>query len=368
MKCVVLLCLLITRLFASNFVFVGSHTNPNVPNPVGLTIYSNHHGHLSEAFAQTNITTGNQPTYMTVTQDRKFLYMSNEIDFGHVSSFAINDLDEKLTLQPLGLTPTNSDGPVHLVAAKSGKFVLIASYNIGSITVLSVDKNGFADRIVDQIVYSGGSHVVPDRQEGPHAHCVMLSLYDNHAFVTDLGNDKIMQYHFNPSTGKLTSNAVPFVYVGPGTLPRHMDFHPNGTILYLTTEYSNELKMYNYDPISGTLSLLKSVTTTKATGVLTGAIHVTSNGEYVLISNRYGVPVSDDSIVVYTSDLEYVGTYSTSMWGGPRDFTITDDGFVYITNENTNSIDTFRLQRNGQLKHLPLPQPSLFHPQVILPF
>ncbi|EQC34167.1 hypothetical protein SDRG_08375 [Saprolegnia diclina VS20] len=354
---------------ASPFLFVGSKTNAADPSPIGLTIYSNSNGHLREVLHQSNVTTGNEPTYLTVTQDRRFLYMTNEVDIGHVASFKIDDAGTSLTLTPLGLAPTASHGPVHIAPTKSGWFVLIASYNIGSVTVMQVDANGFADRIAHQVVFSGGSHVVPGRQDGPHAHCVALSPNDDFVFVTDLGNDRIMQFAFDATTGYLTPNAVPYVDVGPGTLPRHMAFHPSGEYLYLTTEASNELKKYAFDPVLGTLTLVASVTTTSATGVLTGAIHVTSSGRFVLVSNRYGAPASDDSIVVYDTDtLAHVGTYRTSTWGGPRDFTITDDDFVYVTNENTNSIDTFQLMPDGELRHLPLSQPRPFHPQVIVPF
>ncbi|OQR94497.1 6-phosphogluconolactonase [Achlya hypogyna] len=354
----------------SPFLLVGSQTNAAVPEPVGLTIFGNTNGRLRALQHQSNATTGNQPTYMAVTQDRKFLYMTNEVPTGHIASFAIQDAGdgESLTLHPLGLAATESDGPVHLVPTKSGRFVLIASYNVGSITVMGVNAQGLADTIVDQIVFTGGSGVVPGRQDGPHAHCVALSPNDDYAFVTDLGNDRIMQYHFDAATGRLTPNDPPAVDVGPGALPRHMAFHPSGEHLFLTTEHSNELVKYRFDAATGTLGRMAAVTTTHLSGVLTGAIHITPAGDYVLVSNRYGAPASDDSVVVYSADLTHVGTYKTATWGGPRDFTITDDGFVFVANENRNSIDTFWLDATGRLVHAGLEQPSLYRPQVLLQF
>ncbi|KAG9416440.1 hypothetical protein AC1031_000842 [Aphanomyces cochlioides] len=81
---------------------------------------------------------------------------------------------------------------------------------------------------------------------------------------------------------------------GAGSLPRHMVFHPRGDRLYLATEYSNELVLFDYNNTNGNLKLRQRVKTTNATDITTGAIHATQDG-HILVSNR---GVEDSSVVV----------------------------------------------------------------------
>ncbi|OQS00004.1 3-carboxymuconate cyclase [Thraustotheca clavata] len=302
------------------------------------------------------------PTYMALSFDQKYLYLTNEVDNGQLVSFEIRRHgNNSIEMISLGKAPTNSKGPVHVAVTKDNRFVVVASYSVGSVTVMGVDNKGFAKNLVDHVEFSGGSHVVPGRQDGPHAHCIALSPDNNFLFVTDLGNDKVMQFKFDIATGKLSPNNPAFVSVRPGALPRHMAFHPNGKYLYLDTEQSNELIRYSYNSTTGTLQQLNKVKTTKTSGIFSAAVHVTKNGRYVLISNRYG---QQDSIAVYSSNLKLVGNYPTVV--GPRDFTIAND-IVFVAGQDANGIDTFRLQSNGQLEHLAITQPFISKPQVLLP-
>ncbi|EQC34131.1 hypothetical protein SDRG_08340 [Saprolegnia diclina VS20] len=355
---------LVATVVQSSLLFVGSQTSPT--SSVGLSVFANENGRLRKLLHETTTTTGEMPTYMAVSHDSQFLYLTNEIDAGSVTSFRIARAGDSVELKALGTAPTKSKGPVHVTVTKSGRFLLVASYSVGSITVLGVDGNGFANSVVDQVTFEGGAHVVPGRQDGPHAHCVALSPDNKFAFVTDLGNDKIMQFKFDAASGKLTPNAPAFVALGRGALPRHLAFHPNGRDLYLNTEQSNELIQFQFNATSGTLRQKKSVkTTTKASGVFTGALHVAPSGKHVLVSNRWG---NDDSLVVFSADLtKRIGSYPTQASGAPRDFTIAN-GTVFVGNENTNSIDSFTLHANGQLTHHQGQATALFKPQVLLPY
>jgi Lactonase, 7-bladed beta-propeller len=53
-------------------------------------------------------------------------------------------------------------------------------------------------------VQHSGKSVNPDRQKGPHAHCVTFDPANQLVFVCDLGLDKIMTYRFDAQRGKLT--------------------------------------------------------------------------------------------------------------------------------------------------------------------
>ncbi|CAK4709878.1 unnamed protein product [Aphanomyces euteiches] len=337
---------------AADFLFVSAVTDN--ANSVGLSIFSTDpsNGQLTLANEFTSKVTGGMPTYMAFSHDQKFLYLVNSEGQGKVTSLRVRYDGNKIALDNLGrknplqvTAPTNSGGPVHLVVTQDNRFVITAGYGAGVVTVLEIESTGKAANIVDSVTFQGASHVVPDRQEGPHAHCVTLSPDNRYVYVTDLGNDKIMQFQFNRQTGKLRAISPSFVSTGAGSLPRHMVFHPRGDRLFLATEHSNELVLFDYNNTNGNLKLRQRVKTTNATDITTGAIHAAQDG-HILVSNR---GVQDSSVVVFTEDLRLISSARTSPLtknGHPRDFTVFD-GFVYAGNENTNNVVGFSFQNNN---------------------
>ncbi|RLO09870.1 hypothetical protein DYB28_008273, partial [Aphanomyces astaci] len=183
---------------------------------------------------------------------------------------------------------------------------------------------------------------------GPHAHCVALSKDNSYLYVTDLGNDKIMQFKLNK--GKLTANG--FVDTGRGTLPRHLAVHPNGDVIFLITERTNELVRYEVQS-NGQLDKPETVKTSEKKGKQYGAaVHVTKDGKFVLVSNRGlgNSQNSENNIVVFdAASLERVSTGLLPVGAYPRDFTISDDNIVYVGNQHTNNLVSFHLLENGTL-------------------
>ncbi|ETV90259.1 hypothetical protein H310_14914 [Aphanomyces invadans] len=105
----------------------------------------------------------------------------------------------------------NTKGPVHLVQTNN-KFVVVDDR---SVLVVKLNRNCTVGEIVDTKQFTGGAGVIPDRQDVPHAHYVALTKCTMLLFVTDLGNDNIMQYKL--INGKFTANG--FTSTGLGWLP-----------------------------------------------------------------------------------------------------------------------------------------------------
>ncbi len=53
-----------------------------------------------------------------------------------------------------------------------------------------------------------GSSINAERQEGPHAHCIVLDPANRFAYACDLGTDKIMIFRFDGRRGKLIPNGT----------------------------------------------------------------------------------------------------------------------------------------------------------------
>ncbi|KAF0699149.1 Aste57867_10270 [Aphanomyces stellatus] len=367
-----LVLLAATPALAARYLLVGSQTTTD---PTGLTVFQTKSGVVTPVDRVTNTSTGNNPTYMALSHDKQFLYLTNEVKAGTLTAYRVfhHDHDDdddhsqgELSLDRLGSASTNSTGPVHIILTNDNRFAIVASYDVGSVTIVSLLEDGRVGEIVDQQFFQGAALVVPDRQEGPHGHCVALTTDNRFVYITDLGNDKIMQYTFND--GKLTPNKVaPFVGTPPGSLPRHLAIHPNGRHVFLTTELTNTLVRYTIDQSKGTLRADATVKTTDKTGdQYAAAVHVTSNGRFVLVSNR-GLNANENSIAVFDAKtLKKISVAPLRSGAYPRDFTISEDNIVYVGNQLTNDLVSFRLLKNGTLVPTAAPAVAIARPVVLL--
>src|SRR5882724_7323154 len=86
------------------------------------------------------------PSFLAVDEKRRLLFAVNEIDSfggkasGAVSAFAIDSATGKLAL--INQQPSLGTGPCHLVLDKTGKNLLVANYNRGSVAVTAVAGDG----------------------------------------------------------------------------------------------------------------------------------------------------------------------------------------------------------------------------------
>src|SRR5205085_2671489 len=113
---------------------------------------------------------------------------------------------------------SGGDHPCYVQVDKTGKWVFVANYTSGSLSVLSVHKDGGLGEATTVIKHTG-SGANKERQSSPHVHCTVISPDNKWLFVCDLGIDKIMIYAFDEKTGKLTEGKQPFYASTPGDGP-----------------------------------------------------------------------------------------------------------------------------------------------------
>jgi len=297
------------------------------------------------------------PSFIDLDVRRRLLFAVNEIDefdgrpTGAVSAFSIDRTSGTLTL--LNQRPSMGTGPCHLVLDKGNRNVLVANYGSGSVAVLPVGSDGRLGAATAAVQHSGKS-IHPDRQKGPHAHCMTLDPANRFAFACDLGLDKVLSYRFDARQGKLTPNDPAFVSTRPGAGPRHMIFRPDGRFAYVVNELSSTVTAYAYDSNTGGLKDAQTVTTLPEyfDGANTGAeVGVHPSGRYLYVSNR-----GHNSVVLFAIDpqrgtLTYIEEQGT---GGstPRHFGIEPSAkHLAIANQDSNTVLVCRIDAgNGRLK------------------
>jgi 6-phosphogluconolactonase len=296
------------------------------------------------------------PSFLALAPSRRYLYAVNEVgEFagkksGAISAFAVDQRTGELRL--LNQQPSLGADPCYVDVDAGGRFVLIANYTGGNVTVFPVQSDGSLGEATD-MKQDRGSSANQERQEGPHAHCIVLDPANRFAYSCDLGTDRIMIYRFDARNGKLPPGEPPWAQVKPGTGPRHLAFHPSGKIVFVINELFSTVTTFARDPEKGNLQELQTLSTlTKDfTGTNWSAdIHVSPNRRFVYCSNR-----GHDSIAIFMIDprhgtLTLVGHESTRGMT-PRNFAIDPTGaFLLVANQKSDNIVVFRLdQKTGRL-------------------
>jgi 6-phosphogluconolactonase len=297
------------------------------------------------------------PSFLALDPRRRYLYSVNEVsEFagspgGAISAFSVNQNTGGLRL--LNQQPSMGGAPCYVTVDRAGKFALVANYSGGNVSVLPLERGGKLGAATD-VARHRGSGVNPERQQGPHAHCIVLDKANRFACACDLGTDKIMIYRFDARQGRLIPNRQPWIEARPGSGPRHLTFHPTGRSAYVINELDSTVSAFAYDGGRGMLSPVQTLPTLPKdfSGANSGAdLHVSPNGKFLYASNRGHDSIAAFAIDEGTGELRVIDHTST-QGKTPRNFAIDPTGaFLLAANQGSDTIVTFRLDpATGRLK------------------
>lgn len=307
------------------------------------------------------------PSFLAVDSDEKYLYAVNEIDdfngekSGAVSAFSIDHKSGALKL--LNQVSTHGARPCHISLDDTGKFVLVANYEGGSVATFPVQYDGSVGLVAGFVQHSGTS-VDKKRQDGPHAHWIGPSPNNRFVMVADLGLDHVLVYRLDLNKGSLTPDDLPYAQIKPGSGPRHFAFHPNGKFAYVLNEMASNVTAFAYQQ-KGSLSPIQTVSTlpNDYKGAKQAAELVAHpSGRFLYASNR-----GHDSIAVFSihpakGTLTLTANVSTKG-RTPRSFAVDPTGkFLVVGNQDSANIVVFRidaatgeLTATGQAVETPAP-------------
>jgi 6-phosphogluconolactonase len=344
-------------------LFVGTYTNGKSEG-IYRCLFDVGSGELIVESVTKGVT---NPSFLAVDKNRCRLLCVNETaEFGgkpggSVSAFTLNP--ETGDLRLLNSSSTHGADPCYLTIDSAGRFVLVANYTGGSLAVLPIRNDGSLGEATDVVQHKGSS--VKPRQQGPHAHSVVLAPSGRCAYAADLGLDMVMIYRFDDQQGKLLPTTPGWARLKPGAGPRHLAFSPDGSRVYVVNELDSTLTVFSVDRSTGGLEHRQTLSTLPSAFAgenFPADIHIARSGRFVYASNR-----GHDSIAVFAVDTEKgeISPVQHESTGGkwPRNFTIDPSGqYLLVANQRSDRITVFdidpesgTLAPNGHAAEVPSP-------------
>jgi 6-phosphogluconolactonase (cycloisomerase 2 family) len=350
----------------SVLTYVGSYSSPQGPEGAigrGQGIYLFEMNPATGALVQREIfPNDSNPAWLALDPSRTHLYSANEIsnyqgaDSGSVTAYSMDRSSGHLKL--LNTVSSEGAGPAHLSVHPSGKYVLVANYQGGTVAVLPIRPNGGLGAATDVVHDSGmigpahalgapaGSFAISGHDK-PHAHMIQADPSGKYVLATDLGLDRIFVWKFDVEKGKLSPSNSATVPLPPGDGPRHFTFHPSGRWIYSLQEEGSTLVTYDYDATRGRLTAKQTISSLpegfKGTN-FTSEVMVSSDAKFVYAANRL-----HDSIAWFSIGAEGKLTFAGEEWTRgdyPRSFNIDPTGnYLYSCNQRADAITTYRISR-----------------------
>ncbi len=273
-----------------------------------------------------------------------------------VAAYQIEKKKGRTSLSFQNAVEIGDGGAAHVSIDSSGRTILTAQYGAGSTAVFSVNEDGSVQERTQLMKHEGGSKVVGNRQEAPHAHWTGFSPDEKFAFVPDLGLDKVVIYKVDTAKSKVEQ--LGFGVVPPGGGPRHMKFHTNGKWIYVLNELDLSVTRFDYDAKAGTMTPQETVLTVpkeeleKEKFKSCSEIRVHPSGRFVYAANRGHDTVTVFSVDQSTGKLTLVERENV-RGATPRNVNLTPDGrWLVAAGQDSHTLAVFEVnQETGELTY-----------------
>ena len=217
--------------------YVGTYTHGNSK---GIQVYDVdvENGKLIE---RSEVKVSNA-SHTAVSKNGKFLY---SIEDEGVAVFQRDKHGDLTRINSVGIDGMRG---CFLATDVDGRYLYVAGYHDGKVTVVHTHKDGSLGRIMDGVFHKGlGS--VAERNFRPHVNCVRPTPDNKYLCAVDNGIDQIKIYRINKRRHKL--ELVDILRCPRESGPRIIRFSADGKYAYILFELSNEIKVYRYDGSGG---------------------------------------------------------------------------------------------------------------------
>src|SRR2546430_16938297 len=163
-----------------DLLYVGTYTAGTRSEGIYLVRMDRRSGELLQVGA---VKAGANPSFLSIHPNGRVLYAVNELEqTGAVSAFSIERATGVLTR--LNEQPSGGGTPCYVSVDRTGRALLVANYASGTVALLPIEANGALAPATSVVQHAGKGPNV-ERQEGPHAHCILADPSDRFVLAAD---------------------------------------------------------------------------------------------------------------------------------------------------------------------------------------
>lgn len=233
-------------------------------------------------------------SYVTISKKNNYLYSIT--DFGVEAYTILNDG----ILDLINFAPINGMRGCYLSTDYEDKYLFVAGYHDGKLTVLKLNEDGSIGDITDEIFHKGlGS--VAERNFRPHINCARMTHDNKYLLVADQGMDHVNVYRLDVNKGTLKLADV--VRGDIESAPRHIKISKDGRYIYIVHELACNITVYAYTEENGNpyFERIQTVSTTETNindyGSSASALSFSQDYEYLLTSTA-----GENTVAIYKTD------------------------------------------------------------------
>lgn len=319
--------------------YVGTYTHEN---SIGIHVYDLD---LSIGkFTERSVAKINNPSYLCVSRDGTKLY---SIEDEGVCAF---DIDENGDLTKINSQWIGGMRGCYLCLDKERRFLFVGGFHDGRVTMMRLNEDGSIGGIADGIFHQGLAIGANDRRvDHPKVSCVQLTPDEQFLCAADYGLNQVKVYKIDYAHGRLRLEDIIRCELDAG--PRSIRFSNDGKICYILAELANEIEVYTYsndnnEPIFERIQTISTVEEGEGTYSASACMALSREKGYIYVSidGYNGVSwfkIQDDGTLVYEGNTQTSGDFPKSL------AILPGDDFMAVLNHDTNEIQTFAINHDG---------------------
>src|SRR6516165_4290900 len=229
------------------------------------------------------------PSVLAISPDRRVLYLGQRTNPA-ILSFQIDQ--NTGALSPQGNVSTEH-APTFLATDRTGSWLLSAYYQGGYAAVHPLGDDGAVGALLlDRQDTANGAHAIATDPSNRFAFVPQIARLNDNVLEPpreNPGPNMILQFKFDPDTGRLSPNSTFRVEPTERLGPRHYCFHPTQDLVYFSNEQGCSVTGYRLDSATGTLSAVQTIATLPSGFTARNTcsqIHLTPSGQFLYVGNR----------------------------------------------------------------------------------
>ena len=315
--------------------YVGSYTHGSSRQGIHVYDVDVENGTLTE---RSSVEVSNA-SHMAGSKNGKYLYSIED------EGVAVLECDKNGDLSRINSVNIDGMRGCFLSTDVDGKYLYVAGYHDGKVTVVHTHKDGRLGSLMDGVFHTGlGS--VAERNFRPHVNCVRPTPDNKYLCAVDNGIDQVKIYRVNKLRNKL--ELVDILRCPRESGPRIIRFSDDGKFAYILFELSNEIRAYKYDG-SGKVPAFELIQTIETSAKKD--VHDTHNAASGLSLANDGkhlfcTTAGEDTVSMFERDEEtgmLTRKFTLPISGEyPKDLVLLpDDKHLVLANHASNTLTTF---------------------------